>query len=543
MHHLSCPALAVTLAVWALAGCSGDELTKASTADTAPGSTADTAAPGPTPVVRDPRFETVVPVLEAELVGNLAEGVSIAVMEQGRFTWLEGFGTADPGDDEPMTPDHILQIGSTTKQMTAAHVLQQVDAGLLRLEDPVSTALPGYALQQTLHDLLSHQGGLFDYTDTSNPPDDAALADWYYGFFADNIWAMNDPGLFWNYSNPHFSLAGLITEEHDPAGRAFADQLEQDLFAPLGLRDTFARKEAVRGTGRRSLSVGIDATGAIAEIPMRDVPDPASDRPAGFVWSTPADMARWGRFLLQGEPSVLSEASRSLISTPHVPTLYNGDHEAYGYGMFVWDLYPLSDGYYPIQVLEHGGNTLSFTSVLVLLPEHDVSISILSAGYGDTWSDTTEGILRAVIDPLPAASAYTGEPFDPSALGAHIGSYDDPHNVGPIEITAGGAYGLQIAMPLLDAYGYAVDPDLIPISTDLWLVDLGGIVLDLTFIREPGSPSAFVRNRAFVGARTPGGVALVSPDPSGSRASRIAATLEIARRAVPMRLPPPVHAR
>ena len=83
-----------------------------------------------------------------------------------------------------------------------------------------------------------------------------------------------------------------------------------------------------------------------------------------------------------------------------------------------------------------------------------------------------------------------------------MGSYLDPYNVGPIEITAGGAYGLQVSMPLLDLVGYAVAPDLIPATTDVWYVDLNGVLYDLTFIRDPsGGPSPYVRNRSFVGLR------------------------------------------
>ncbi|MEN0062770.1 MAG: serine hydrolase domain-containing protein [Myxococcota bacterium] len=456
---------------------------------------------------RDARFDDVVATVRSELASNIAQGVSLAVLHEGEFVWVQAFGTAEPGADVRMRPDHILQIGSTTKQMTAALALQAADAGQFGLDDPVAEVLPEFSLDDdpgwsnvaTLHDLMSHQGGLVDYIDPDNPADDEELANWMYGFFASNQWSMNPPGEFWNYSNPHFSLVGLAAEVHDPQGRTYADLIEEQLFAPLGLTDTYARKTHVRQTDRFALST--DGEGLIR---MGGVPDPAPERPSGFVWSTPSDMCKWGDFLIHGDTSVLSDASRDLIGTPHVLTGYDGDHEAYGYGQFVRDLYPLSDGYYPIEVWEHGGNTLSFTSVFVVVPEHDTVISILSAGAADSWDETVEDILRATIE-LPEPAAWEGPPFEPERLAGHVGTYVDPYNVGTIEITEGGQFGLQIAMPDLDALGYSVGPDLIPVSTDLWLVDLGGFRLDLSFVRDssggPDAESTYIRNRSFVGIR------------------------------------------
>ena len=258
-------------------------------------------------------------------------------------------------------------------------------------------------------------------------------------------------------------------------------------------------------------------------------------------------MARWGRFVIEGDPAVLSDSLQQLVGTQHTTTGYFGEHNGYGYGQFTWDLYPLEDGFYPLRVVEHGGNTLSFTSVLLLLPDHDVVLSILSAGYGDDWTETTEAVLRAVVDPLPAISDYTGEPFEPDQIDVHVGSYSDDFNFGPIEVMSGGAYGLRVSMPRLEAYGYSVAPDLIPASTDLWYVDLGVGVLDMMFIRDDtGGPSPYVRNRIFVGTRTPDATTTTTsslrpgPTPPLDRA-RLDAALAEALAPSPVRLPAPLR--
>jgi CubicO group peptidase (beta-lactamase class C family) len=509
-----------TLAILGLVACHPDKTTTDTTPSTTDSgstptgttSTGDTAAPTTTtPAIRDSKFDAAAAALLEELVPNLAEGASIAVMEHGRYTWVEGFGTADPTGDVPVTPGMAFQIGSTTKQMTSTLVLRGVDAGRYTLDDTVATLLPDFALasdptwagEATLHRLISHQGGLVDYLDWTAPADDADLAAWHYDVFGPNLWAMSPPGAFWNYSNPNFTLAGLVVEAHDPAGRYYPDVLAEDVFAPLGMTASFIRKSDVLAYGDYALSTGVNAADPYAPagpVSMDDITDPASIRPAGLAWSTPSDMCRWGSFVIDGDPSVLSDPLRAEITTPQVDTLYYDGHYAYGYGEFVWDLFPLSDGWYPIRVWEHGGNTLSFTSVLLMLPDQDTVVSILSNGYGDQWPATTEALIRAIVDPLPAASTYAGPTFDPSELATHAGQYFDPYNVGEVDVTPGGAYGLQISMPLLDQYGFTVNPDLIPISTDWWVIDLGSYgYVDFNFIRDPaGGQDLYLRNRSFV---------------------------------------------
>src|SRR5262245_21669082 len=124
----------------------------------------------PTPAIRDPKFDAVVDVLLGELDANAAAGASIAVMEGGVFTWVEGFGTAEPRVAAPITADTVFQIGSTTKQMTATLALRQVQAGLYGLDDTMPDVLPAFSLDlvpswapnTTVRQLLSQQAGLYD---------------------------------------------------------------------------------------------------------------------------------------------------------------------------------------------------------------------------------------------------------------------------------------------------------------------------------------------------------------------------------------------
>lgn len=469
--------------------------------------------------LRDPRFDPVYDVLVGEMDNNLGLGVSIAVMQGGILTWAEGIGSANPFDPEGrsvVNPHTLFQIGGLTRTLTAGIAMQQVGDGLIAVDDTLTDLLPAFDLsldpswsdQATLHDLLSNQSGLYDYNDWQGSSRDGDLASWHYGFYAHQMWPMNDPGLFFNPGNTNYALTGLVVEEHDPAHRYFADIAAEDLFAPLGMVDTFLRKSDVEADGTFALSTGLrDEVFGYADIPMDEVPDAAYARPGDLAWSTATDMCTWGAFLVHGDggDGVLGDAERAALTTPYLSTLDYDDHEQFGYGMHVWDQYPLSDGYHAMEVWEHTGWTPSFSSHLVIVPDADVVVAILSNGYHDDFTSTIEAVLRATIDPMPAFTSYHGPVFDPMAVGDQAGTYEDAFNLGEITIdatiTEEGEPSLTIDIPDLTSQGFLVDPVLHPISTDHWTLYINASPLDVTFVRGADGEVAYLRNPLFVGTK------------------------------------------
>lgn len=170
-----------------------------------------------------PRFAAFVEALRTDLRNSQAYGVSAAVMEDGVVTFAAAFGSKDPEGTEPLTPETLMQIGSTTKQFTAAALLRKVEQGLVFLDDTLEELLPEleFARNGTWDDLiqvrhlLTHQSGLGDLVFDFSSSEDSALAEFAYGDFAQVAYLMNPPGIFWNYSNPNFCLAGLITQVFD----------------------------------------------------------------------------------------------------------------------------------------------------------------------------------------------------------------------------------------------------------------------------------------------------------------------------------------
>ena len=477
-----------------------------------PGDSGDTGIGLNTRVGCEPRHDTFISALQSDLDASDALGVSAAVMESGELTCRVALGRKWVEGDEAPDVDTLFQIGSTTKMFTAVALLQRVELGGLNLGDSLAQAYPDseFALDDTWNDdvllyhLLSHQGGFYDYFDWTSSEADSDLVDWHADVFFPYLWLMNEPGHFWNYSNPNFNLAGLIVQAADGT-RMFPDIMVQDVFAPLGMVRTYQRKAEVEADGNFAEGFGYimrsNGEADYTDVPIKNVPDLAAARPAGAgTWTTPSQMMEMARFLMYGDTAVLSDDARLSITVGHVPLLSTADDAKYGYGVIVYPGISLADGYHAVRTWDHGGNTLSYSSAFTLLPDYDFAVSVLSSGYGTDFSLSIATAVSTLVADLPPV---VGEPefsWEPDRLDLHVGTYDDAYNVGEMIITREGDT-LLIEMPFLEELGYVVAPELVPISSDIWYLDLDGDAYDLTFIGEGQGPSRWVRNRLFVGTR------------------------------------------
>lgn len=462
--------------------------------------------------------------VDASLGTGFSTGCAVAIWRDGEVIYAEGFGTKDEAGNV-VTSDTLFQIGSDTKKLAAMTLLQRVDAGDLSLDQTVGELLPMLDLAQspghfdgmTVHELMSHQSGLFDYTPWVDDPDDAELSNVAYGRFAMNEYAMMPPGIAWNYSNPNFSLVGLLVEEL--GGQSWPDVVIDDVVLPLGMTQTYARRDDMLAVATDVASGfgpiypgGID-TFDLLEAIVPDPPDwttPAAQadhaftRPAGLLWSTASDMARLGGFLIEGDPRVLSAESHAALVTGHVG-FYPGVDPAelgYAYGVMQSRGFGASDGsFYDVPVLSHGGNTLSMTSTFVLLPEQNVVVSVLANGANEDSSLIAAVALEeAAAERLPAPSEPQ-VPLQPPSddLSVYAGSFTE-HVLGDMTLAFDGS-DLIVEIPALTALGITVDPVLLPVYRDVFLLTIEGSQLDISFY-DGTLPLEFGVNRSFVVQRT-----------------------------------------
>ncbi len=520
----------VGLGLWG--GCGGTPNEKPATTDVHSGTThsGETTEDSGEPSPPDPRVEAVLAAAQAELDANLATGAQIAIWTGDEIVYVGGVGSASAWEDQPIAEDTVFMIGSDTKKMAAISLLRLVETGVVSLEDTLATHIPAYSPRDadaftgaSVHALLSHQGAIADWIHWSVETTDDQLAEVALSDFSTNAYSMASPGLFWNYSNPNFSVAGWV--EETVSGEAWPDRVWNGLVQPLGMDRTFVRKADITGAASTGMGLRSPRDATFGPVAWEDHWEDAFVRPAGLVWSTASDQMRLAQFLVDGDSAVLSDSARALVSTPHV-VCYPDYTTYYGYGLFIDRGVSLSSGYYDIPVWSHGGNTLTHTSTFFILPEQRFAISILSNGYGDDFSQTVAAAVEAWADLPPPGPEPASPAIDGDEAATFAGTYFDPYSVGTLQLSMGEA-GFQVVFPDLDDAGIGYSSILEPVSTHNWVVNIDGGSYLLSLIRAADGMD-YVVNRAFVARETPPAAA---PPRTPRSAAQVRAALTSALRA------------
>lgn len=216
----------------------------------------------------------------------------------------------------PADKDTQHRIGSITKTMTALLVLQCRDDGLLDLDDPAGRFLPETSYGSvTVRELLSHTSGM--QSEPAGP--------WWErspGVSVEDLLAANPRsgavfgrGEHYHYSNLGYGLLGEMVARLRE--ESWFSLVETRLLAPLGMTRTSYLPQAPYATG---LSVH-HLHGTLSEEP---IPDTGAMAPAGQLWSTLEDLARFAGFLSGGDPKILSPQTLTEMRQPVPPAVDYG---------------------------------------------------------------------------------------------------------------------------------------------------------------------------------------------------------------------------
>lgn len=276
-------------------------------------------------------------------------GLAVAVVKDGEVVFAAGYGVHELGRPERVDTHTIFSIGSTTKAMTAAALGMLVDEGKIAWDDRVTEHLPEFELydpyvtrEVTIRDLLTHRAGLpnADYLwygrDAS--PEDIIFRLRY-------VEPETSFRSAFTYQNIMYATAGAVVAK--VSGVPWEAFVRTRIFEPLGMDGTIATAATLRAQPNVA-SPHDRVDGAIRVIENASVDAVA---PAGAVWSSVADMAKWMRFLLEGKtadgvellkPETLAELFRpqmfvdadefyptQILTKPHWMT--------YGFGWFQHD--------------------------------------------------------------------------------------------------------------------------------------------------------------------------------------------------------------
>ncbi|HYR28513.1 MAG TPA: serine hydrolase domain-containing protein, partial [Thermoanaerobaculia bacterium] len=288
--------------------------------------------------------------------------VQIAVWHRDRIVYSAAFGVTDKVNATAATPRSVMQIGSVTKQFTAAAILRLAERGALTLDDPIQKYVPEFDTRGatiTLRRLMSHTAGIPRAWELPGQGSFAPVTRTQVVQSLNQQPLIFAPGAGWSYSNAGYMLLGYAIESI--TGKSFADFIHEEFALPLGLIDT-----GVCGThdlpvpeGYGGLSPGLSK--------MKSVP-PSTVWSSGSLCSTASDLARWAHLLATGY--VLLPASYVTMTTP--ARLANNAVVGNGYGLGVAKQPILGQ-----PAVLHDGAIEGYQSFLVHFADRDIAIAVV----------------------------------------------------------------------------------------------------------------------------------------------------------------------
>jgi CubicO group peptidase (beta-lactamase class C family) len=306
--------------------------------------------------------------VRADMKRHPIPGLALEIIQNGQCIKRAGYGMANLEQQTPVTPETVFEIGSVTKQFTAAGILLLAQDGKLSIDDRISLHLkdtPESWKNITLRNLLTHTSGIKNYTvlDGFELRQHLTQAQFIRQLGAQPL--DFQPGEKWSYCNSGFNLLGYVIE--NVSGTNYWQYMRQRIFDPLGMTGTTNRDPRGLIPFRAS---GYE-TNAAGQYINRDY-DLTDIFAAGAIVSTVDDMAKWNASL--DSQKLLTAATEKDMWTP--VRLNNGKTHDYGFG---WFLSPLQGH----QNIGHSGSTSGFSATIQRFPQDGLAVIVLTNSNED----------------------------------------------------------------------------------------------------------------------------------------------------------------
>ena len=282
---------------------------------------------------------------------------SVLVAQKGKIILEKGYGFKNKMGNSLNSVNTIFQIGSITKQFTAAIVLQLVKAGKMTLQDKLSKYFPGYPQGDfiRIEQLLTHTAGIYNYTNDevfmTTRSEQPIARDSLLALFEFKPLDFS-PGSKWNYSNSGYILLGMIIEK--VTGQSYFKTVREKIFDPLGMRHS--------GFDFTDLNTSDKAQGYTGDFARpAGIVDSTVSFSAGSIYTTIGDLYKWDRALYTNQ--VVDQALLQKGFTPF--------QSSYGYG---WQI----GSAYGKKTIQHGGGITGFLSYILRVPQDQLCIIVLS---------------------------------------------------------------------------------------------------------------------------------------------------------------------
>ncbi len=299
-------------------------------------------------------------------------GIAVGIVSNGEY-FARGYGWRDREARLPVTAKTLFPIASCTKAFTALLIGQLVEEGVLAWDMPISYYLPEFHLldgrEVTVRDLLAHRTGI--------PRHDAL---WYFRNISSAevltslayLAPISEIGQKWLYNNLMYSILGILIER--TTGETWENAIHARLFKPLEMTDSTTTLQPSDDEAMPYAEI----EGTLQKIPFRSL-HPVE--PGGAINSNLSDMLKWLQLHLAQDRLLKKEtfAEMHAIQIPFLKEEQLGLGLAfggYGLGWFI-------NSYKGHEVLSHTGHIDGFFSEMLVLPQDNIGIVLLTNSSSD----------------------------------------------------------------------------------------------------------------------------------------------------------------
>jgi len=343
-------------------------------------------------------------IAKADLAGGHFMG-AVLVARGDQIIFEHAYGSANLEWQVPNTPTTKFRLGSVTKQFTATAIMLLEERGKLNTDDLLAKYLPDCPPEWsaiTVRHLLSHTSGIPNFTAFPDYPTwrfTPATTEQSLAHVRGHA-LLFAPGERYQYSNSNYIVLGWLVEHL--AGKSYAEFLTENIFGPLGMKDTGYDVNETVLPGRAS---GYMATAhGFVNAPYSDMHVPHG---AGALYSTVEDLHRWTEGLFGGK--ILTAASLAKLTTPG-----KGD---YAFGLSVRTV----NGR---KLIDHGGAIEGFNSHLAYYPESRLTVAVLANVNGSAPTELASQLAAITFGEKVVLPSERHEITVPAAiLQAYVGVY------------------------------------------------------------------------------------------------------------------------
>ena len=311
-------------------------------------------------------------IFEDIITNSKIVGFSASVVRNDSVLWKKNYGFSNLKRKVSFTNTTLTRTASISKPMTAIAVMQLLEKGKIKLEDPIQKYIPDFPLKKegafTIQNLLSHSSGISGY---GSPEEYQSKQEFKTLQEAVNVFKDRDlkftPGVSFYYSTYGYVVLGLLIEK--VSGMSYKNYMRKNIWDKAGMQNTGIEKFVYPYKNKSQLYY-------LNDHKLRNVkPNNLSNRaPGGGMYTTLNDMLKFGNAILTHK--LIQKETFDLMTESHfIPE--NDSENGYGLGWFLYGPKLDKDA-----IIGHSGEQLGATNQFALIPKDHITIVILTNTSG-----------------------------------------------------------------------------------------------------------------------------------------------------------------